>query len=64
MNSMVNRYFGENVVVTLADGVKHQGILEDVIDPEYIGYVKVSNGNEMYVIPEDDIEDIKMATLN
>jgi small nuclear ribonucleoprotein (snRNP)-like protein len=64
MNMLVNRYFGDNVVVTLDTGEKHQGILEDVIDPENIGYVKVRDGDEVVFIPEDQIENIRPALLN
>ncbi|MBD3920995.1 hypothetical protein H8B09_19675 [Paenibacillus sp. PR3] len=62
--NLVNRYFGNNVVVTLDTGKSHQGILEDVIDPEIFGYVKVSDGNEIYLIPEDQIVDIRPAALH
>ncbi|GBG06504.1 hypothetical protein PAT3040_01031 [Paenibacillus agaridevorans] len=64
MNMLVNRYLGEKVIVTLDTGDKHQGILEDVIDPEYIGYVKVHNGDEVVFFPEDQIENIKPELLN
>lgn len=64
MNTKVNRYFGDQVVVTTDDGETHQGVLEDVVDPELVGYVKISDGNETYLIPEDQIEDIKPAALN
>ena len=64
MNKAVNRYFGENVIVTIDTGETHKGVLEDVIDPEFIGYVKISDGNEMHVIPEDQIEDIKPSLFN
>ncbi|MDQ6419939.1 hypothetical protein RB620_10885 [Paenibacillus sp. LHD-117] len=62
--SIVNRYFGENVVVKLDNGETHQGILEDVIEPEIVGYVRISDGNETVLIPENQIEDIKPAILN
>lgn len=64
--SIVNKYLGSQVVITLDDGQTQEGLLEDVVDPDpaFHDYVKISNGDETFLIPEDQIVDIKPAALN
>lgn len=60
----IDDYIGQMVLITLDTRATHEGLLETVEDEEIDGYVKVSNGNEVFLIPEDDIERLELARLN
>ncbi|WP_206669916.1 hypothetical protein [Paenibacillus luteus] len=52
------------VLLTLDTGAKHEGLLEAVAGKEMDGYVKISNSNEVFMVPEDDIISVESARLN
>lgn len=61
---LFENYFGQMVLLTLNTGATHQGMLEAVDSKEIDGYVKISNGNEVFLIPEDNILSVEPARLN
>lgn len=60
----IDDYIGQMVLVTIDTGATHEGLLEAVEDEDIDGYVKVSNGKEVFLIPEDEIVQVEPARLN
>lgn len=61
---LIDDYLGKMVLLTLDTDETHEGLLENTTSLELVGYVKVSNGNGVFIIPEDDIVSVEPARLN
>jgi isopenicillin N synthase-like dioxygenase len=62
----VNRYIDQFVLVTLHDGSKHQGIfkLSGVEFSTRRVYYEVHDGKEVFHIPAEEIESIRLVAMN
>ncbi|MCA0754926.1 hypothetical protein KP806_07675 [Paenibacillus sp. N4] len=51
----IDNYYGKVVVLELDTMAKHEGVLEEVVDPEITGCVKIRNGAETWIVQRKDI---------
>jgi hypothetical protein len=61
MMMQIEDYYGKYVTIELSTGESHQGLLEEIDDEELFGYVKISNGMEVYMIPAAEVVKISQA---
>ncbi|GBG09532.1 hypothetical protein PAT3040_04182 [Paenibacillus agaridevorans] len=61
-----NKYLNKCVLVTLYDGSKHQGVfkLSGVEFTTHRVYYEVHGGGEVFHLPAEEIESIRLVTMN